>query len=245
MYELVQREFKAPNGVKRLFWYRKGTNDENTIRAAFEEDEYKVLDQKFEKNDTVIDLGAHIGAVTLLFTTIRPDLKIFAYEAMKENFELMRKNILANEIKNEMNIFNEVVWFYDEDKVKVFYGNSSKEGRIHKHIGSLFKIHAFYHDKLFKTMDATNLSKVFEDNRIFHCRFMKMDVEGAEYGILKGAPAEVLKMIDRIHGEYHPCGAEPLDKPREMLLKLSKGVFKDVTPGNPTSRVGPFMLVKK
>lgn len=245
MYDLLEREFEAPNGVKRKFVYREGTNDENVIRAAFCEDEYGILKLDFGPNNIVVDIGAHIGAVTMLFTTIRPDLKIFSFEPLLDNFELLKKNVTENKLDNEMNIFNQAVWFYDDDEVKMYYPDNSEGGKVHKFIGGQFFIHAFYNKKLFKKASTITLSKIFEENRIFNCKFMKIDVEGAEYGILKAAPEEVLRMIERIHGEYHNIEPDRVKMPRKTLLDQTKGVFKDVTGQPEKEAVGPFVFVKK
>ena len=74
---------------------------------------------------------------------------------------------------------------------------------------------------------------------------MKLDVEGAEYGILKGCPKEVLEMIQRIHGEYHNIEPDRIKMPRAMLLKQAKGVFKDVTGQPEKGAVGPFFFERK
>lgn len=245
MYNRLTRDFLAPNGEVRTFTFREDTNDENVIRAAFCEDEYRIMGLEFKEGDVVLDLGAHIGAVTLLMTTIRPDLRIFAFEPMPDNFELLKKNVTESDYQGEINIYRQAVWFYEEDTVKIFYGDSSENGKTHRNIGSLFKIHDFYNDRLFKKAKATNLSKIFEENHITSCRFVKMDVEGSEYGILKACPKEVLSMIDRIHGEYHWVGDKPLKNPRSNLLLLAKDVFKDITEGEEEKPVGPFVFVRK
>jgi FkbM family methyltransferase len=244
VYKVRSEEFEAPNGQRRKFFFREDTNDRNTIVAAFCEDEYRLLELDYRENGTVVDIGAHIGAVTLLFSTIRPDLKIFAVEPMRENFELLRRNIQENDLENEVNIFEEAVWFYDDDKIELHYGDSSKDGRIHKFVGSIFLIDSFRRKDLFRTVHTVSLSKFFEDNRICNCRVLKLDVEGAEYGILKAAPKGVLEMIDYLIGEYHNIDREKIKFPRKCLLDQTKGVFRDVSSQPETGRLGPFRFVK-
>lgn len=245
MYEWWKDEFKAPNGVARTFLYRADTNDRETILSAFCQDEYKILDLDFKPSDIVLDIGAHIGAVTLLFTTIQSTLRIFSFEPMPENFDLLEQNVRKNAPLNEINIFKQAVWFYNNDDVKMYFGDRSPSGKHHKFIGSQFLVHDFYRKNLWKKVNTASLSKIFKENHIFGCRFMKLDAEGAEYGILKGAPKEVLEMIDRIHGEYHNIDPLKIKKPRQKLLEQTKGVFKDITVGEEKGNVGPFVFVKK
>ena len=152
---------------------------------------------------------------------------------------------MTNNIKSEITLNNQAVWFYEEDEVKLHYGDNSKDGRIHKFNGSLYVRKEYYDHRLLKKVNATNLSEIFELNHIRDCKFMKMDVEGSEYGIFKAAPPDILEMIKRIHGEYH--WIEPLEckNLRKTLLKHTKGVYNDKTPGGEKYPVGPFIFVKK
>jgi len=56
-------------------------------------------------------------------------------------------------------------------------------------------------------MQACTLRDVFEQNQMERCDILKMDVEGAEFGILYGAGDDLLKRIAAIYVECHPCGS--------------------------------------
>jgi len=244
MYKLDKKIFPSKNGQTRAFWYRKETNDWNTIWAAFVEDEYGLTDLDFKEGDTVLDIGAYLGAVTLLLTTIRPDLRIYAFEPDANNFDLLRKNVRELDYKGEINIFKEAVWFEDDDTVRLYYGDNSENGKIHKFVGSQFILRSFYRKNLFYKVHTMSLSKIFEENHIISCRLIKMDVEGAEYGILKGAPKGVLEMIQEIRGEYHNIEPDRIKMPRQTLLDQTKGVFKDETGQPEKGNLGPFVFKK-
>jgi len=195
-YKVVKEKFIAPNGAIAIFSYREGTNDRNTIVGAFCEDKYGILDLKLNRENVVFDIGAHIGAVTVLLASLGLDLQIFAYEPVQENFDLLLLNIEDFKRKNRFHLFNEAVWFYPDDKVKMYYGINSPDGKTHKFIGSQFIHRDFYDPRVFCTAPSTSLSKAFNENSVLHCEFMKLDAERAEYGILKAAPPAVLKMIE-------------------------------------------------
>jgi len=245
MYKIIQKVWTAPNGQSKVFSYRPETNDENVIRSGFCEDEYGVLGLGLKPGDAVVDIGAHIGAVTLLLAASCPGLRIFSFEPILENFELLKKNVQANPYDGEFNIFNEAVWFYDGDEVRMYGGGESKGGKIHRFIGSQFLIADYLDEKKYAIAPTISLSAIFEENRIRDCQFLKIDCEGAEYGIFKGCPKEVLAMIERIHGEYHNIDPDRIKKPREMLLKQTKGVFKDETGQPEKGQVGPFVFIRK
>lgn len=244
-YSLVKRKIKGASGKYMTFWFRTGTNDLEIINEVFVKDKYKICDLDLKKDDTVIDLGAHIGAATLLLASLRDDLIILSYEAMRKNFDLLLKNVEENNIKSEITLNQQAVWFYEEDEVKLHYGDNSEEGRIHKFNGSLYVREGYYDHRLLKKVNATNLSEVFELNHVNDCKFMKMDVEGSEYGIFKSTPLELLTRVERVHGEYHQI--KPLFKRnlRKTLLKHTKGAYNDETPGGEKYPIGSFVFVRK
>ncbi len=245
VYKLDKNTFEAPNGKRMDFWYRENTNDLDFILDVFCKDKYKICSLDLKKDDVVIDLGAHIGTATLLLASMRSDLIIHAYEALRSNFDLLVKNVRENNIKSEITLNNQAVWFYEEDEVKLYYGDNSREGKIHKFNGSLFVRAKYYDCRALKVVEATNLSELFELNHITDCKFIKMDIEGSEYGVFKSAPPEILKMIERIQGEYHwikPLSHKTL---RKTLLKHTKGVYNDTTPGGEKYPAGPFIFERK
>ncbi len=244
-YKVVKEIFKTKDGCEFALSYRKGTSDFEIISDVLLGDRYKILDLKLKKDDVVLDFGAHIGAATLLLASRRDDLRIFSFEPLRDNFDLLKKNVLDNGIKSEINLFNQAVWFYDDDMVRLFYGDRSPRGRYYHFLGSLFKVQDFYKANLFKNVNTASLSKIFEEYHIFSCKFLKMNVEGAEYGILRAAPKEVLEMIDLISGEYHNIEPFEIKMPRECLLNQTKGVFEDQTDQPEKGNVGPFVFKKK
>jgi FkbM family methyltransferase len=52
-------------------------------------------------------------------------------------------------------------------------------------------------------VDCVSLEGLMESNGVSHCDLLKLDCEGAEYEILKSAPASTLRRIRRLAAEYH------------------------------------------
>ena len=66
-------------------------------------------------------------------------------------------------------------------------------------------------------VDSISLQKIFDDNNIEHCNFLKLDCEGAEYEIIKNLPIAYLEKIDKIIIEYHSADSYP-----ELLNELKE-----------------------
>lgn len=66
-----------------------------------EEDENKIYEKYIKKGDVVLDVGAFIGDNSLDFAKLVGDKgKVYAFEANRKNWELLKKNIEANSYKN-------------------------------------------------------------------------------------------------------------------------------------------------
>jgi FkbM family methyltransferase len=191
---LKKREFTAPNGVKRVFNYREGTNDENTIIACFEQDYYKIL-KLVKPGDTVIDLGAHLGGVSLLASTI-PNTKIIAVEALPENAEILKLNVI-DQIVDNVTVYNRAVWQTPDIEVTMSYGDDGTEnGRVHNFMGSVRTA-----PTTLKTVKIPTITidEIMKENGIEECKFLKLDIEGAEENLFDFLPTQ----FEIITGEYH------------------------------------------
>jgi FkbM family methyltransferase len=123
---------------------------------------------------TFVDVGAHIGRYT-----IRAGLKagkqgrIIAIEPNKNNYQLLLKNINLNGLQNciPLNIAaycidSELILFTGSDSAKNSIKTNSRRGS--------------------QKVKAKTLDNVLIENRIQKVDLIKIDVEGAEYDVLKG-----------------------------------------------------------
>ena len=63
-------------------------------------EEYQKTDSCIKYEDVVIDIGAHIGLFALYASQFCKAGKIFCFEPIKENFDVMTSNIELNRISN-------------------------------------------------------------------------------------------------------------------------------------------------
>ena len=61
--------------------------------------EYDIEDFEINVNDTVIDIGAHIGLFSLLVSQLCKTGKILSFEPVRENFDLLVSNLKLNHIE--------------------------------------------------------------------------------------------------------------------------------------------------
>ncbi len=134
----------------------------------------ELLEKRIRKGDVVLDIGAHIGYQTLnCARAVGRAGKVYAFEPAPENFSLLRKNV-------ERNGYQNVVL---ERKAV-----SDRSSRIRLYLSEFSSgDHRTYHppeDRQSIEVEAVRLDDHFEDERV---DFIKMDIQGAEAGAVRGA----------------------------------------------------------
>jgi FkbM family methyltransferase len=174
--------------------------------------EYSKKGFEINDNDSIIDVGAHIGLFSLFVSQFCKKGKIFSFEPIKENFELLKENIKINEIKN-ISIFNEAV--SDISSKITLYQNEDEAG----------------HSKFIKTsnsvqVNAISIKEFFDNENIENCNLLKLDCEGSEYEIIESLPENYLKKVDKIIIEYHLADTKPelLEELKSKLINLSYNI---------------------
>jgi FkbM family methyltransferase len=124
-----------------------------------------------EKNNTYIDVGAHIGVTVCAYSKYYKN--VIGYEVTDINFEYLQKNV---EINNLSNVHIKNIGMYSENC----------RGNIYKHEAE--NSGTFY----FKPEDngkfsCTTIDEECIKNNIKNVDFIKIDTEGSELHVLKGA----------------------------------------------------------
>ena len=138
----------------------------------------------------VVDIGSFIGTHTLAFSNMVGDKgKVISYEANPACYNLLDKNINLNECKNVQS-FNvglsdtkKMIRINIPKKIKGNFGSLSLKNREAKKNGTQIALN---------TLDSFNLKD---------CRLLKIDVEGMEWNVLKGASRTINKTKPYIYFE--------------------------------------------
>lgn len=149
-------------------------NDLNVIDEIYR---WKVYDRCFcpKSGDIVIDVGAHIGAYTVKASKLVGESGlVVAAEPFPLNHAYLMRNIRKNNLSNVKPL--KIALGEDEGTAKLSLGRS---GLAHSIV-------------LKRSNEATlvsvkRLDSIVEELRLSRVNFIKMDVEGAEYIVLKGA----------------------------------------------------------
>ena len=207
-FKITKKEhviFKTKTGLKIKI--RVNSTDLMALTHVWLIQEYSNSDFDIHDNDIVIDVGAHIGLFALFASQFCKHGKIFCFEPIKENYELLIENINSNKIKNIIP-FNFAV-SKTSDSVKIFL-NDDYSGHS-----------MFLETNNFVIVKSKSLHDIFSENNIQECNFLKLDCEGAEYEIINSLSPEFLNKIKKYAIEYHLADTHP-----ELLQQLIKKLRK-------------------
>lgn len=142
-------------------------------------------------NDVVVDVGANIGYYTLLMAE-RARL-VYAFEPDLTNFEILIKNIKLNGMTN-VTAYNFAV--------------GPNHGTVPLNLCTFNSgMHRIYQSEWCKG-DVVHVSMVPLNNIVKHVDFIKMDIEGSEFGALQGAEDLIKNSRPIMLMEFHPPGIE-------------------------------------
>ena len=139
--------------------------------GLYEYEEMNFLFDNLDHNDLFLDIGANIGAYTILAASKRSN--VIAVEPIPSSFEILKKNILLNGFSDTVDIFN--IGISDKDENLNFSNNLDALN------------HVLVNGE--KYSDIINIPAVKLD-QILNGRvpkFIKIDVEGFETKVINGA----------------------------------------------------------
>lgn len=200
-YALKRRLDHEKNGEcsflyrSRPVFFRPGTSDtmviEKTLLKPTQKREYR-FPADFDPK-VILDIGANMGATSILLSNQYPNATIHCFEPEPSNFRLLAKN--ATRYPNikcyEVGLGNadkECV-LYSSDDVTNFGGFSQFERGVDKNRKT--------------TIAIKNISTYLKTIGIKEVDLIKIDIEGAEFDVLTAMEREVLGKVGWIFGELH------------------------------------------
>jgi FkbM family methyltransferase len=207
---------------------RGGTMDLELARQILCEDSEYRLPTPIDPR-VIVDVGANIGLTSLYFAVMYPEARLFCFEPLPENVELLRMNLQP--IAHRVTI---VPRGLGEKRGSFKYHPSNDPANFG---GGTFHEVGCDRRRTIR-LPVTTLADAADEFGIHRIDLMKLDAEGAELATLRGTPPPLIENCQAVIGELH--GVDDLD-----LLRLLE----------PTHRLGfakaverncyPFVAVRR
>jgi FkbM family methyltransferase len=177
------------NGMQ--FRIRPNRGDNYILREVFVDKVYqRCLDHLTAEASVVIDIGANIGAFSVLAATQNHALTVYSYEPFAENFRLLQENIRLNGVDGQIKAFQCAVGAQRQTKT-VFLTVAGGASSMYERHGQKVDL------------EVVALKDILADNHLERCDLLKVDCEGSEYEVLYSTPDDVFARIDAIGMEFH------------------------------------------
>lgn len=150
----------------------KGSSDNGCWLGSFEHEKQRLMSSMLRPGDTMYDVGANVGYYTLLAShRVGPNGHVVAFEPLPSNVQLIQRHLRLNRARN---VVVEEAAVSDHDGRARFAPHASNAMGKLSDTGNV--------DVMMVSLDSIVKSGRFPDPNV-----LKVDVEGAELAVLRGA----------------------------------------------------------
>jgi FkbM family methyltransferase len=194
-----RRSDAHPSRVLRMrsglvFACREGTSDWNTLMEVLIADEYRLAFDhigSLSGRSAVIDLGANTGLFSLLCAHLYSAVTVNAFEPAPPNCDLFLQNLALNRSLSDRITLHQVAVGPVRGRAELCYDdNAPASANIYKTSRRRYDV------QVASLVDAL-------DEASDRIQLLKIDIEGAEYDLLRSSHIEVWGKVDAIALELH------------------------------------------
>ena len=200
---IVIKELENPGGPVRLFVdLADHVIGLNIIRGQYEAHEIELVRRLLKPGDTAVDIGAHIGFFTMqMAAAVGTSGRVHAFEPFAPNAELLERSVIENHFETRVAFRRAAVGAASGSATLTFPVETLNSGGAYL----LRDGTAPLRGNLTATVPLVALDDLDLRRPV---RFIKMDVEGAEPQVIRGAARLLHEDRPVILTELHPLQLE-------------------------------------
>jgi FkbM family methyltransferase len=170
----------------------------NIVRGRYEQDEIRFVRSVLGPGDTALDVGAHVGFFTMqMAAAVGPGGRVYAYEPLDSNADLLERSVAENQFGERVTIRRAAVGAASGSARLTFPRETLNTGGAYL----LRDGSAPLEGNLTAIVPVVALDELEIKRPV---RFIKMDVEGAEPQVIRGAMRLLKDDRPAILSELHP-----------------------------------------
>lgn len=194
---LEGKKWKASSGIRFI----KGTYEPKNVEA---------IQKTVRKDDVAYDVGAHVGYFSVLMGDIvGEDGKVIAFEPRGLNLAYLQKHVAVNKCEN-IEIVSKAV------------GDHTGHAKLETRTGSGT---GYISETGDEDVEITSIDQLVESGALPPPTFLKIDVEGGEMAVLRGAKNVIGKQRPRMILATH---GDEIDAECRALLKEWNYEMQDI-----------------
>ncbi len=169
------------------------------------------------ESPVIMDIGAHVGGFATAVGAVVPGARVHAFEASPSTAGWLRVNIERNGLQNQVVVHNVAVSDHHGTLEMIDNGHASAHNGLTAPEGSGARVQI----PCIPFSEAVKLSGERVD-------VVKIDAEGAEYGIILGGSPELWSSVRRVVMEYHPVEGRSFDELAAFFSRAGLEVSRQV-----------------
>jgi FkbM family methyltransferase len=183
--------------------------------GSYEFDEMQMIKNLLCEQSIIFDVGAHLGWYSISLAKQYKNSIFYAFEPMPNTFSFLKKNIALN---GTQNVYPLNFGLTDQPRVTQFY--YSEVGSAVASERDIFDINTL------KTIECTlkTIDDFVASEKINKIDFIKCDVEGAEFLVIKGGNHSIRKFLPILFLELVEDWCNKFNYSISDVLKLLKSI---------------------
>jgi len=155
-----------------------------------------------KENPVILDCGANIGVSVIHYKKMFPKAKITAFEPDHDVCEILRRNLLENDI-TDVEIVEAAIW--KENGETEFFSEGADAGRLDNNENDIDSLVGKTPKGSKVKVKTVRLAEYIADSPV---DFIKLDIEGAESNVMEDC-ADNLSNIKSMVIEFHLTNSRP------------------------------------
>ena len=176
---------------------------------------FKKLIDLADDAKVVFDIGAHIGLCSIPMSMYSNASEIYAFEPNAINRRYLKKHLAYNSIKN-VKVFDLLLGESNKDNIKLYSPNDVSGLPSIVNFNLINKESFFHKYSLHRQVSVDDFcyrNNVYPD-------LIKIDVEGAEFNILRGADEILSSIRPNIMLSFHPNHLKSLNEDINFIWEI-------------------------
>jgi len=181
------------------------------VLGIYEPTVIRALRDHLRVGDTCLDVGGHVGYLTILMARlVGPGGRVVAFEPVPETFQVLRENVRLNALEN---VRLECTAVGEREGMISLFCDADQELSWTPSV-SAHSVPGNHQKKL--SVPMVSLDRYVE-KKVLRSSLIKIDVEGAELDVLRGAQGLLLEHRPVVLVEIHDRGANHRASVKQFL----------------------------